>query len=111
MHAPNIHMMYVRPVVLYFNRYEMSNINTLDGNKIYIGDNDEFLLALFVGAGIKENDNSFTGIIIGQRNFDDGGSLASSQVRLFGCIKGSYSIFMNSKTGSSVLVLQEQAGK
>ena len=52
-HDPNIYMMYVRPVVLYFNRYEMSNINTLDRNKIYIGDNDEFLLALLVGAGIK----------------------------------------------------------
>ena len=55
-----------RPIVLYFNRYEMSNINAWDGNKIETGDGS-YLLAPQVGAGIKENDNSFTGIMMGDR--------------------------------------------
>lgn len=91
-----------RPIVLYFNRYEMSNINAWDGNKIETGDGS-YLLAPQVGAGIKENDNSFTGIMMGIKNFSTGASAASNnQVGMFGYSKGRQSLRLDARTGTSI---------
>jgi hypothetical protein len=88
---------YTRPIVFYFNRYEMSNINGWDGNKIETGANDEYLLAPQVGAGHKENDNSFTGIIIGERIVEN-----TAQTGMFGYASGVQSLFLNAQNGSAV---------
>ena len=81
-----------RPIIFYFNRYEMSNINAWDGNKIETGDGS-YLLAPQVGAGIKENDNSFTGIMMGIKNFSTGaGAASNNQVGMFGYSKGRQSL-------------------
>lgn len=97
-------IVYIRPIVLYFNRYEMSNINAWDGNKIETGDGS-YLLAPQVGAGIKEADNSFTGIVIGRRNLNSDGvshSTADNQVGMFGYSSGRRSIFLNARNGSAI---------
>ena len=97
-------IVHIRPIVLYFNRYEMSNINAWDGNKIETGDGS-YLLAPQVGAGIKEQDNSFTGIIIGRRNLNSDGvshSTADNQVGLFGYAQGQRSIFLNARNGAAI---------
>ena len=99
----NRSIIHVRPIVLYFNRYEMSNINAWDGNKIETGENGTYLLAPQVGAGIKESDNSFTGLIMGIKNTATGTSAASSsQVGLFGYRKGSQSIKLDARTGAAI---------
>ena len=91
-----------RPIVLYFNRYEMSNINAWDGNKIETGDGS-YLLAPQVGAGIKENDNSFTGIMMGIKNFSAGaGAASNNQVGMFGYSKGRQSLRLDARTGTSI---------
>ena len=91
-----------RPIVLYFNRYEMSNINAWDGNKIETGDGS-YLLAPQVGAGIKENDNSFTGIMMGIKNFSTGaGAASNNQVGMFGYSKGRQSLRLDARTGTSI---------
>ena len=91
-----------RPIVLYFNRYEMSNINAWDGNKIETGDGS-YLLAPQVGAGIKENDNSFTGIMMGIKNFSTGaGAASNNQVGMFGYSKGKQSLRLDARTGTSI---------
>lgn len=91
-----------RPIVLYFNRYEMSNINAWDGNKIETGDGS-YLLAPQVGAGIKENDNSFTGIMMGIKNFSTGaGAASNNQVGIFGYSKGKQSLRLDARTGTSI---------
>ena len=91
-----------RPIVLYFNRYEMSNINAWDGNKIETGDGS-YLLAPQVGAGIKENDNSFTGIMMGIKNFSTGaGAALNNQVGMFGYSKGKQSLRLDARTGTSI---------
>lgn len=108
----NRSIVHVRPIVLYFNRYEMSNINAWDGNKIETGENNTYLLAPQVGAGIKEDDNSFTGLVMGIKNTTTGTSAASSsQVGLFGYRKGSQSIKLDAKTGAAVFGVAGSGGQ
>lgn len=90
---------HIRPIVFYYNRYSMSNINGWDGNKLDTGTNNEYLLAPQVGAGKKEN-GQFTGIVIGQKNFKDTSS--QNQTGLFGYTQGIQSMFLNAENGSAI---------
>lgn len=98
----NYTITHIRPIVLYFNRYEMSNINAWDGNKIETGDGS-YLLAPQVGAGLKESDNTFTGLVMGIKNVTSGDTASlTSQVGLFGYNKGNQSIKLDARTGASI---------
>lgn len=95
-------MSHIRPIVLTFNRYEMSNINEWDGNKLYIDEeNGEYLLAPQVGAGYKDANNRFTGMVMGLRNITSDNENAT-QTGLFGYHKGQQSVFLNAKNGSAI---------
>ena len=94
-------MVHSRPIITLFNRYGMSNINEWDGNKIYTGNNNEYLLAPQVGAGYKDIDNTFTGMIMGQRNITTNNSKII-QTGLFGYHQGQQSLFLNAKNGSAI---------
>ena len=99
----NHSIIHVRPIILYFNRYEMSNINAWDGNKIETGETNTYLLAPQVGAGIKEDDNSFTGLVMGIKNTTTGANAAAtSQVGMFGYNKGNQSIKLDARTGAAI---------
>jgi hypothetical protein len=54
------------PIHMLRNRFENSAINGWDGNTVDLGDqNGGTILAPQVGAGIKDSNNKFTGIVIG----------------------------------------------
>lgn len=91
------HITCIRPIVMLYNRYEMSNINGWDGNRIYTNDDEGYLYAPQMGAGHKEEDNSFTGIIMGDRRTKPLGL----QTGLFGYHRGVQSFFLNSADGSA----------
>ena len=90
-----------KPLVFYFNRYEMSNINAWDGNKIETGDGS-YLLAPQIGAGIKEPDNSFTGLVMGLKNLSGGGNAATLKKGLFGYYKGQQTLCLDASNGSAI---------
>lgn len=90
-------IVHIRPIVLYFNRYEMSNLNAWDGNKVEIGDG--YLLAPQVGAGVKEADNSFTGVVMGVKKI---ASTANYRKGLFGYAKGTQSFALDAENGSAI---------
>lgn len=92
-------IIHIKPILLSYNRYEMANINGWDGNKLYTGDNDEYLLAPQVGAGKKEKDNSFTGMVMGIRKNNAG--TKNTDVGLFGYHKGEQTVFLDAMTGKS----------
>lgn len=94
-------MSHIRPIVLTFNRYEMSNINGWDGNKLDTGLNDEYLLAPQVGAGIKDAENTFTGVVMGMRNIYGNVNKDKVDIGLFGYSKGRQSYFLNAKEGTA----------
>jgi len=85
------------------NRYENSAINGWDGNTIDLGnENGGMILAPQMGAGVKEDDNSFTGIVMGTaKDPNEANSNLGYDVGLFGYYKGKRSIFLDSRTGKA----------
>lgn len=89
---------YLRPIVMTFNRYELSAITGWDGNKLYTGEGNtgSYLYAPQVGAGKKEGDGSFTGIVIGNRRINN-----KEEIGLFGFYQGIETIKLDAETGSA----------
>lgn len=87
------------PVHLMLNRYGNSAINGWDGNSVNIDNDGGFILAPQVGAGIKENDNSFTGVIMGKVKETN---QSGADIGLIGYAKGVRSIFLDAQTGKAV---------
>ena len=85
-----------RPIVMTYNRYEMSFLNGWDGNKLQTADG--YIIAPQVGAGIKNSDNSFTGIVLGTKQVKE---RANGQIGLFGYNYGIQTMFLNSRNGSA----------
>lgn len=90
MHIP-IHMM--------LNRYGNSAINGWDGNSVQVDSEGGFILAPQVGAGIKENDNSFTGVVMGKVKETN---KSQADIGLIGYARGVRSIFLDAQTGKAV---------
>ena len=90
---------YIKPIVMLYNAYGMSNINAWDGNKVYTGgSNGEYILAPQIGAGRKERDNSFTGIIGGLKSYNRSSTSAAG---LFGYNSGTQVFCLNAEDGSA----------
>lgn len=87
------------PVHLMLNRYGNAALNDWDGNSISINEDGGFILAPQVGAGKKETDNSFTGILMGE--VKEAGK-SKSETGLFGYSSGQRSIFLNAEDGSAI---------
>jgi hypothetical protein len=87
------------PVHLYLNRYGLAALNGWDGNSIQINEDEGYILTPQIGAGVKESDNSFTGMIMGKvQSYQK----TSAEVGLFGYDKGIRTIFLDAETGKSV---------
>ena len=101
------------PIHFLLNRNSLANINEWDGNSIQINEDNGFILSPQVGAGFKEDDNSFTGVLIGssrrpkkskeEENSSDLSKLDKNQdIGLLGYSKGERTIFLNSQNGSAI---------
>lgn len=58
-------------VFMYLNTYGNEAINSWDGTELIIDPNRQYILAPQVGAGIKETDNTFTGVVMGKDTAQD----------------------------------------
>lgn len=88
----------VAPVYMYKNRYNHPYLNDWDGNSIQLDANgNQTILAPQVGAGKKNNDSSFTGVLIGEVKEDNNlyktGLLAYNQ--------GERTVFVDATTGNA----------
>ena len=87
------------PVYFYLNRYGNSAINGWDGNSISIDENNSgMILAPQVGAGTKNEDNSFTGVFMG--SIKEQGE-EKEEHGLFGYNAGQRTISLNAEDGSA----------
>jgi hypothetical protein len=86
------------PVHLMLNRYGNSAINGWDGNSVQVDDEGGYILAPQIGAGVKEKDNSFTGIVMGKVKE---ANKTSADIGLFGYNAGTRSIFLDAETGQA----------
>ena len=93
------------PVHYLLNKYGMANINEWDGNSVQIDDEGGFILAPQMGAGHKESDNSFTGVLMGETRLP---SKQTAQTGLLGYNAGTRTFFLNSKNGSALFGKSDQ---
>ena len=56
---------YKSPIIFYLNRYGNNTINDWDGQSIQMNENDSILAPTIV-AGIKNNNNTFSGVVMGK---------------------------------------------
>ena len=95
------------PIHFMLNRYENRALNDWNGTAIEINNEDGYILTPQVGAGKKDQDNnSFTGIIMGQTKTKD-----KDQTGLFGYAAGARSIFLDAKTGNATFGLADKGGQ
>jgi len=94
-----VNIIHIKPITMLYNRYEMSNINGWDGNKLETGDG--YLLAPQIGAGKKNSNNTFTGIVMGVKQVAEK-SDADQKIGLFGYSEGAQSIFLDAEDGSAL---------
>lgn len=85
------------PINMYLNRYGNSAINGWNGNSVQVDNEGRYILAPQVGAGVKNDDNTFTGMIMGKVQTYRSGS----DVGLVGYHKGVRSIFLDAETGNA----------
>ena len=85
---------------LYLNRYGMSAMNDWDGTSIKLNSQgDQYILAPQIGAGQKNDDNTFTGITMG-KSFNANGN-GQREIGLMGFARGARSIFLDAETGKA----------
>ena len=88
------------PIHLLLNKYGNAAINGWDGNSVSIDKNGNgVILAPQIGAGQKETDNSFTGMLMG--SVKEAGK-NKIDIGLFGYNFGERSMFLNAKDGSAI---------
>ena len=104
------------PIDIHLNRYGLAMLNDWDGNSITINEDGGYILAPQIGAGYKEDDNSFTGIVMGEAKE---ASQKDLHTGLYGYYRGQRSFGLMADTGastfgfkgSSQIVIDPQANK
>lgn len=86
------------PIHMYLNRYGLAALNDWDGNHIDLNENGGYILAPQVGAGTKDENNNFTGIVMGEVR-ESGKS--DTDIGLLGYAEGIRSIFLDAETGKA----------
>ena len=94
----NLKVVYIRPIVMLYNTYEMSNLNAWDGNKIYTDTSGEYISAPQLGAGKKESNNTFTGLIMGLKSHNRS---TSTKAGLYAYQSGVQTIALEAEDGSA----------
>ena len=89
------------PIYFYLNKYSNAAINEWDGNGIEINKDKGIILSPQVGAGYKEINNSFTGVIIGTKETHTTEEDSTRETGLFGYNHGEQTIFLDAQTGKS----------
>lgn len=89
------------PIYFYINKYFNADINEWDGNGIEIKEDSGIVLSPQVGAGSKDKDNAFTGVIIGTKEIYNTDGVKKPETGLFGYNKGTQTIFLDAQSGKS----------
>ena len=86
----------IKPILFLTNYYGFSELNGWDGNKLYINENKDYIIAPKVGAGQKEN-SKFTGMFMGVLKTSD-----YDKIGLLGLSGGEQTLFLNARNGSAI---------
>lgn len=89
------------------NRHAFSMVNGWDGN-LKIDDSNNYMLAATVAAGKKNEDNTFTGVMIG--TVGDSTDPKKSKTGFFSFNQGAQTAFIDAETGSAKFGASDTAG-
>lgn len=84
------------PIHFMLNRYGISALNDWDGNTVDLGPNSGVILAPQIGAGHKNDDNTFTGVVMGTEK-----TAIGKVTGLLGYNQGQRSILLDAETGKA----------
>lgn len=92
------------PIYMSLNTFGLASLNAWDGNHVEINKDENYILAPQIGAGYKDSNNRFTGVVMGTAQTYDQGE---PDVGLLGYSKGKQSIFLDAETGNAIFGLPE----
>ena len=95
------------PIYMSLNTFGLTSLNAWDGNSVTIDNDGGYVMAPQVGAGEKDSNNRFTGILMGKTETYTGKAEKEKQVGLFGYSYGLQSIFLDAETGNATFGLPE----
>ena len=95
------------PINMLLNTFGLASVNAWDGNSITIDEDRGAILAPQIAAGEKDNNNRFTGIVMGKTESYTGESQNEKETGLFGYAYGLQSIFLDSETGNATFGLPD----
>lgn len=87
------------PIYFFVNQYGLANINNWDGATIQLNDKGGYILSPQIGAGKKDIDNGFTGVLMGEVKEP---MRTNSDIGLLGYYHGQRSFFVDSETGGAI---------
>lgn len=93
------------PINMTLNTFGLASLNAWDGNTVTIDDESGYIMAPQIGAGEKDNNNRFTGVLMGKTETYTGGGDNEEEIGLFGYSQGLQSIFLDAKTGNATFGL------
>lgn len=86
------------PILFMLNKYGLKQLNAWDGTRIEIDEGAGWILAPRIGAGQKEDDNTFTGAVMGILRKED----TKDEVGIFAFGHGIRTFFVDAKTGKTI---------
>lgn len=93
----------VYTIMMYRNIYNMAEINGWDGTQLKLNEEENYLLAAMVGAGHKNSDNTFTGVVMGTIKNSN-----TEKDGLFGYSSGTQTFYLDAETGNAVFGKNQQ---
>ena len=103
----NIHI----PIHFLLNRYGLAHLNDWDGNSIQINENGGYILAPQMGAGTKDEHNTFTGVLMGEIIQPSKNNQLRIDNGLMGFHQGERSFFIDSETGGALFGKRGSGGQ
>lgn len=96
----------IHPIIMYLNTFGNEAINGWDGESVGINEEGGYILAPQIGAGIKNSDNTFTGVVMGH-------DTSQTQIGLYGYkgginsfgLKADGTAFFGAKSGGGQIVI------
>lgn len=103
----NLYATVYAPINMTLNTFGLASLNAWDGNTVTIDEDGGYIMAPQIGAGEKDANNRFTGILMGKTETYTGGGDLEEEIGLFGYANGLQSIFLDSKTGNATFGLPD----
>lgn len=103
----NLYAIIYAPIIITLNTFGLASLNAWDGNSVTIDEEGGYIMAPQIGAGEKDTNNRFTGIVMGKTETYTGGGDKEKQIGLFGYAHGLQSIFLDSETGNATFGLPD----